>query len=128
MSNKYLDPQNHVCPTYHFSSHFSIFNRSSKDLLLYLTSFSDYPQISVSGTFLSVLGSQGKRITVTFGLISVECSLCRSNVFKKHKFLHKTVAEVNPGFNLTGRDLWFTTRVWISTTELFVIMKLFTAT
>ena len=38
------------------------------------------------------------------------------------------VARDSPGFELTGRDLWFTTRLWISTTEFFVIMNLFMAT
>lgn len=85
ISNKYLDSQKHICPTYDISSHFSIFNTSSKDFLLYLTSLSDYTIISVSGTFLSVLVSQGKRITVIFWLISVAWSPCRSNIFQENR-------------------------------------------
>ena len=38
----------------------------------------------------------------------------------------KTSVSESSGFDLTGRDSWFTTRFWISTTEFFVIMTLFT--
>ena len=51
--------------------------------------------------------------------------LCQQINFK---FLEtfETKPLVASGFDLMGRDSWFTTRFWIFTTEFFVIMSLFT--
>ena len=55
---------------------------------------------------------------------STSCKLCDQNSLISQVFFAQ---ENFPGFNLTGRDSWFMTRFWISTTEFLVIVNLLKA-
>ena len=62
-------------------------------------------------------------------LLSIYCGLCFLSLPEWQSFFSSWTqysAKLNAVFDLTGHDLWFTTRFWIFTTEFFAIMSIFT--